>query len=47
MFISFSSLSYNDSHIDAHGSPPWLATTFNLTYELPQFAVYFQVYSLS
>ncbi|CAF4220136.1 unnamed protein product, partial [Rotaria magnacalcarata] len=23
-------------------SPPWLATTFNLTYELSQFAVYFQ-----
>ncbi|UJR27284.1 hypothetical protein I4U23_008579 [Adineta vaga] len=31
-----------DLFIDSQGSPPWLATTFNLTYELAQFAVYFQ-----
>ncbi|CAF1397773.1 unnamed protein product [Rotaria magnacalcarata] len=37
-----SSTSDNDPYIDSHGSPPWLATTFNLTYELSQFAVYFQ-----
>ncbi|CAF0757011.1 unnamed protein product [Adineta ricciae] len=34
--------SQNDPYIDCQGSPPWLATTFNLTYELAQFAVYFQ-----
>ncbi|CAF1277059.1 unnamed protein product [Rotaria sordida] len=39
---SSSSSSDNDPYIDAHGSPPWLATTFNLTYELSQFAIYFQ-----
>jgi tubulin--tyrosine ligase-like protein 12 len=33
----------NDPYINSQGSPPWLATTFNLTYELPQFAVYYQV----
>ncbi|CAF1032262.1 unnamed protein product [Adineta steineri] len=32
----------NDRYIDSHESPPWLPTTFVLTYELPQFAVYFQ-----
>ncbi|CAF2662085.1 unnamed protein product [Rotaria sp. Silwood2] len=31
-----------DPYIESHGSPTWLPTTFNLTYELPQFAVYFQ-----
>ncbi len=38
-----SSTSANDPYIDSHGSPPWLPITFILTYELPQFAVYFQV----
>jgi hypothetical protein len=33
----------NDPYINYQGSPPWLATTFNLTYELSQFAVYYQV----
>ncbi|CAF1249096.1 unnamed protein product [Adineta steineri] len=32
----------SDPYVDSQGSPPWLATTFNLTYELTQFAVYFQ-----
>ncbi|CAF5027778.1 unnamed protein product, partial [Rotaria socialis] len=41
--LNGSSTSDNDPYIDSHGSPPWLATTFNLTYELSQFAVYFQV----
>ncbi|UJR21927.1 hypothetical protein I4U23_024996 [Adineta vaga] len=39
----YSSTTINDDpYIDSHGSPPWLPTTFILTYELPQFAVYFQ-----
>ncbi|CAF2739116.1 unnamed protein product [Rotaria sp. Silwood2] len=42
LYGSSSSSSDNDPYIDPHGSPPWLATTFNLTYELPQFAIYFQ-----
>lgn len=37
-----SSASDNDPYVDSQGSPPWLSTTFNLTYELTQFAVYFQ-----
>jgi len=41
--FSSSSTSANDPYIDSHGSPPWLPITFILTYELPQFAVYFQV----
>ena len=32
-----------DPYVSSHGSPSWLPITFNLTYELPQFAVYFQV----
>lgn len=47
-FISFSSsFSFEVDEIDpyvySHGSPPWLPTTFDLTYELTQFAIYFQV----
>ncbi|CAF4507094.1 unnamed protein product [Rotaria sp. Silwood1] len=43
LYGSSSSLSSgNDAYIDSHGSPAWLATTFNLTYELSQFAIYFQ-----
>ena len=40
---SSSSTVDNDPYIDSHGSAPWLATTFNLTYEFSQFAVYYQV----
>ncbi|CAF5084720.1 unnamed protein product, partial [Rotaria magnacalcarata] len=32
-----------DPYVESLGSPPWLAPTFNLTYELSQFAIYFQV----
>ncbi|CAF1448631.1 unnamed protein product [Rotaria sp. Silwood1] len=32
----------NDPYIESHGNPPWLPVTFDLTHELPQFAVYFQ-----
>ncbi|CAM4757603.1 unnamed protein product [Rotaria magnacalcarata] len=31
-----------DPYVESLGSPPWLAPTFNLTYELSQFAIYFQ-----
>ena len=44
---SSSSVSEHDPYINSHGSPPWLPVTFNLTYELPQFAIYFQVKSFS
>ena len=42
-YSSTSSKEETDPFIDSQGSPPWLATTFNLSYELTQFAVYFQV----
>lgn len=41
-FYSSSSIDI-DPYVHSHGSPPWLPITFNLTYELPQFAIYFQV----
>ena len=41
--FSHSNVARPDPYIAAHGSAPWLATTFNLTYELAQFAAYFQV----
>jgi len=31
-----------DPYVKAQNNPPWLCTTFNLSYELPQFAVYYQ-----
>jgi hypothetical protein len=43
-FFSSSSSTGNDPYVNAQGSPPWLATTYNLTYELSQFAIYFQVF---
>ena len=44
LLFFFSSMTISDDpYIDSHGSPPWLPTTFILTYELPQFAAYFQV----
>jgi hypothetical protein len=43
-FFCSSSLTDNDPYVNAQGSPPWLATTYNLTYELSQFAIYFQVF---
>ena len=41
--VAFSTTAETDPYVASQGSPPWLATTFNLTYELPRFAVYFQV----
>ena len=45
--FSSSSSSDNDPYVDSQGNPPWLAITFNLTYELTQFAAYFQVFFVS
>lgn len=36
-------LNHSDRYVEAQETPVWLTTTFNLNYELPQFAVYFQV----